>query len=179
MNNSKIEIKEMTKMAIFLALLCISSYIVIPLPFSISPLTLHTLIINTLVLILKPKYSILTITIYLLLGSLGLPIFSNGNGGFIYLFGPQGGFYFGFLISTIIMSFCLTSKSKTIQKALILFIGLIIQHFSGIIFFSIYTNTHLLSSFISMSFPFILGDITKIILSIIISNTIKKALKIQ
>ena len=115
MNKSKIEIKEMTKMAIFLALLCISSYIVIPLPFSISPLTLHTLIINTLVLILKPKYSILTITIYLLLGSLGLPIFSNANGGIIYLFGPQGGFYFGFLISTIIMSFCLTLKSKTIQ----------------------------------------------------------------
>ena len=179
MNKKSFEIKEMTKMALFLALLCICSYIVIPLPFSISPLTLHTLVINILVLILKPKYSILTIFIYLLLGSLGLPIFSNGNGGIIYLLGPQGGFYLGFLVSTIIMSLSLPSKSSNIKQALVLFIGLIIQHICGILFFSIYTNTPLLSSFISMSLPFILGDIIKIIISIFISNTIKKSLKIS
>ena len=179
MNKKNFEIKEMTKMAIFLALLCICSYIVIPLPFSIAPLTLHTLVINTLVLILKPKYSILTISIYLLLGSLGLPIFSNGNGGIIYLLGPQGGFYLGFLLSTIIMSFSLNTKSTKLKQGLILIIGLIIQHISGILFFSIYTNTPLLSSFISMSLPFILGDIIKITISIFISNIIKKTLKIS
>ena len=177
MRKTNFNISSMTKMAIFIALLCICSYIVIPLPFSISSLTLHTLIINLCFLILKPKYLILTVFIYILLGSIGLPIFSNGNGGIAYLLGPQGGFYFGFLLSSIIISLLLTKKGSFIMNFLILFLGLIVQHFCGVTFFSLYNNTSILSSFLTMSLPFIFGDIFKIVLSLIIYKTIKKTIQ--
>ena len=178
MKKANIDISSMTKIAIFIALLCICSYIVIPLPFSVSPLTLHTLVLNLCILILKPKYSTLTVFIYLLLGGIGLPIFSNGNGGIAYLLGPQGGFYLGFLLSVIITSLLIKNTYSNIKLGIILFSGLLIQHLCGIIFFTIYNQTNILSSFLTMSFPFILGDIIKIIISIMIYNTIKKALKL-
>ena len=179
MKKAKIDISSMTKMAIFIALLCICSYIVIPLPFSLSPLTLHTLVLNLCILILKPKYSIFTVVIYLLLGGIGLPIFSNGNGGIAYLLGPQGGFYFGFLLSVILTSLLIKNTYSNIKLGLILLSVLVIQHICGIIFFTIYTQTDILTSFLTMSLPFIIGDIIKIILSITIFNTIKKALKLS
>ena len=179
MSKTNIDISSMTKMAIFIALLCICSYIVIHLPFSLSPLTLHTLILNLCILILKPRYSILTVFIYLLLGGIGLPIFSNGNGGIAYLLGPQGGFYLGFLLSTIVTSLLIKKPYSNIKLGLILLCGLIIQHLCGIIFFTIYTQTDAFNSFLTMSLPFIIGDIIKIFISIMIYNTIKKVLKLD
>lgn len=55
---------EMTKMALMVAMNCVSAYIIIPLPFSLSPLALQTLIVNLTGYVLNAKQAFMTMLIY-------------------------------------------------------------------------------------------------------------------
>lgn len=59
---------ELTKMALLTALICVSAYIVIPLPFSPASLTAQTLVVNLIALLLTPRQAAFTIVVYMLLG---------------------------------------------------------------------------------------------------------------
>ena len=102
--NSLKDIRTITVSALFTAALSVSSLFVIPIPFSPVVLSLHTVIVNLIALTLKPVQSFYCIGVYLVMGALGLPVFSAGTSGIGKLFGPTGGFYFGFLLSAIAMS---------------------------------------------------------------------------
>ena len=66
---------EMTKMALMVAMNCVSAYIIIPLPFSLSPLALQTLIVNLTGYVLNAKQAFMTMLVYLLVGLAGVPLF--------------------------------------------------------------------------------------------------------
>ena len=61
---------DMTKMALMVAMNCISAYIIIPLPFSMSPIALQTLIVNLTGYLLTAKQAFITMLVYLLIGLL-------------------------------------------------------------------------------------------------------------
>ena len=85
MNNNKTA--EMTKMALMVAMNCISAYIIIPLPFSMSPLALQTLIVNLTGYVLNAKQAFMTMLVYILVGLAGVPVFTGGTAGPGKLFG--------------------------------------------------------------------------------------------
>lgn len=95
---------ELTKMALLTALISVSAYIVIPLPFSPASLTAQTLAVNLIALLLTPRQAGFTILAYILLGLVGLPIFSGGMGGPGKLFGPTGGYIMSWLVAVVLMS---------------------------------------------------------------------------
>ena len=99
------KIKELTKMSICIAIICISSYISFPLPFTPTMITAQTIAINLVALILTPKQSFIVVLLYIFLGAFGLPVFSGGTSGFGRLFGPTGGFILGFLVIAPFMSY--------------------------------------------------------------------------
>lgn len=72
---------DMTKMALMVAMNCISAYIIIPLPFSMSPIALQTLIVNLTGYLLTAKQAFITMLVYLLIGLAGVPVFTGGSGG--------------------------------------------------------------------------------------------------
>ena len=86
---------ELTKMALLTALICVSAYIVIPLPFSPASLTAQTLVVNLIALLLTPRQAAFTIVVYMLLGLSGLPVFSGGVGGPGKLFWPYRRVHYG------------------------------------------------------------------------------------
>ena len=55
MNNSTQKTLEMTRLGLLVAMNAISAYLIIPLPFSLSPLALQTVVINLIAFLLKPK----------------------------------------------------------------------------------------------------------------------------
>lgn len=97
-------IMELTKMALLTALICVSAYISIPLPFSPASLTAQTLMVNLIALLLTPRQAGFTILTYILLGLVGLPVFSGGMGGPGKLFGPTGGYIISWLAAATLMS---------------------------------------------------------------------------
>ena len=101
---SRFNTLELTKMGLLTALICVSAYIVIPLPFSPASLTAQTLVVNLIALLLTPRQAAFTIIVYIFLGLTGLPVFSGGVGGPGKLFGPTGGYIMAWLIAVVLMS---------------------------------------------------------------------------
>lgn len=98
-------LKRMIVISLLAAVLSISAYISIPLPFSTVPFTLQSLFLMFIALSMPISISFPTVGLYLLLGAIGLPVFSNGTSGLTVLFGPTGGYLFGFLFATIVIGF--------------------------------------------------------------------------
>jgi biotin transport system substrate-specific component len=76
-------------------LITLSSYITIPL-YPV-PVTAQTLVVLLIGLSFGTRLSFLTLSLYLFQGAVGLPVFAGGAGGLAALFGPTGGYLFGFV----------------------------------------------------------------------------------
>lgn len=83
--------------ALSIAFMAVSAWITIP--FGPIPFTLQTLAVMFVLFALRPKEAMAAIAGYLILGALGLPVFSSFRGGIAALVGPTGGFIVGFLIA--------------------------------------------------------------------------------
>lgn len=168
----------LTKLALFVALLCVSGFLVLPIPFTPIVLSLHTVVVNCIALLFKPKHAFLIVGIYLLMGLVGLPVFSSGTAGAEKLFGPTGGFYFGFLFSVFFMSLCKRDRIQfTRFLTVTLFIGLPVQHLFAILFMGLYNGFDFWTATLTVSLPFLVGDIFKCFLSASVAVTIRKTLK--
>ena len=175
--NSLKDIRTVTTTALFTAALSVSSLFVIPLPFSPVVLSLQTVIVNLIALTLKPLQSFYCVGIYLLMGAIGLPVFSGGTSGIGKLLGPTGGFYFGFLLSAVVMGL-LKGKAADFKKylGLTILIGLPVQHICAVVMMCFHNDFDIGAAITSVSLPFIIGDILKCIASALISVKLNKVL---
>ena len=97
-------LKRMTISALLAVLLVVSAYLSIPLPISSVAFTAQSLMVMLIGLSMPVNIAFTSVGLYLLLGAIGLPVFSNGTAGLTVLFGPTGGYLFGFLIGVVVMS---------------------------------------------------------------------------
>lgn len=98
-------VKRMIVISLLASILSISAYISIPLPITSVPFTLQSLFLMVIALSMPISISFPSVGLYLLLGAIGLPVFSNGTSGLTVLFGPTGGYLFGFLLSTLVIGY--------------------------------------------------------------------------
>ena len=118
--------KRLTLLAMMLALISVSSYIAIPLPFSDAKITAQTMIVNLIGLLIAPQDTILVMASWLLLGLCGVPVFSGGSAGPGKLLGPSGGYYIGFLVIAFLISlFCRKWKNVAFQTAFLIVVGIL------------------------------------------------------
>ena len=96
-NQAQSRTKEIVLCGLSIALMAVSAWITVP--FGPIPFTLQTLAIMFILFALTPKCALISIAGYLVLGAIGLPVFSSFKGGLAALLGPTGGFITGFLIA--------------------------------------------------------------------------------
>ena len=77
----------------------------IPIPFSPVPITGQTIGVVLIGSLLGKRRGTLSIILYLMEGSLGLPVFANMQAGLHILFGPTGGYLFSFIIAAFLMGY--------------------------------------------------------------------------
>lgn len=148
----------------FTILTCFGAFVRIPLPFTPVPITLQTFFVLLSGAVLG-KFGIISQFCYILLGVLGLPVFTNAGSGLFYLLGPTGGYLFGFLLASYFLG-KMISKGKSFLSIFILMCiaDLIILSLGSIwlkILFGYSIDKILLIGFL----PFIPGDLLKIILA--------------
>lgn len=160
------KIKDITRISLCVALLCVTAYLVIPLPFSPVVLGLQTIMVNIIGLMFGTKHAGLTIIIYLLMGFIGLPVFSAGTAGPGKLLGPTGGFYFGFLAAVILISIFKGKKNSFLRYCMVTIgLGMTVQHIFAILFMCVHNGWNIGAAFLTMSLPFLLGDVIKCVIS--------------
>lgn len=156
------QLSDLTNMALLTALICVSAYIVIPLPFSPVLLTAQTLVIHLTALILPPRQAVFTILVYLLLGIIGLPVFSGGMGGPGKLFGPTGGYLLSWLVSVPAVSAMKGKKYSFFRYSLVtIMIGTPIIYFLGSLYMKLLAHMTWEAAFTVSVLPFIPLDLLK------------------
>ena len=177
---NRLKTKSLVQIGLFSALIAISSWISVPAPV---PFTLQTMAIFLSVGLLGGKRGTMSVVLYILLGAVGLPVFSGFKGGLGVLFGLTGGYILGFLISTLEM----WAAEKLFGKGKLVFLfsmvfGLFLCYLFGTAWFLlVYTKTKGAISLISVLsmcvFPFLVPDGLKIALAYFLTKKLKKHIK--
>ncbi len=142
-------------------LLTVSSKVQIPL--TPVPVTLQTLVLLVMSMFLGWRGAVGATSLYLFQGAIGLPVFAHG-GGFIILFGPTGGYLFGFLIASLVVGYL---AERGWDKSVVLTftsmtIGTLVIYLFGVIWLSYLKDLN--TALIFGLLPFITPDILKICL---------------
>lgn len=153
--------------SLFSGLIAICAWICLPV-FHLT-YTLQTFAVFLALFTLGGKWGSLSIGIYLLLGAVGLPVFSGFRGGIGALAGVTGGFLWGFIL-TGLTYWCFERLCKPIGVLL----GLLLCCGCGCLWYSCYTgNAGFAAAVLQCVIPYILPDILKIWLALRLAKRLK------
>jgi len=165
--------------ALFVALTAICSWIMIPSPI---PFTLQTFAVCLSCILLGGRNGSITIIAYIVLGAVGLPVFSGFRGGLGALLGPTGGYILGFIFSALVIWLITSLFGKSLYVYILSTIPalLICYAFGTAWYVLVYTKSTETISFISVLslcvIPYIIPDIIKICLAVSLGSSLKKRL---
>lgn len=145
----KISTYDMIKIAMFSALLTVFTQISFDLPGGI-PITLQTFGIFLMGNLLGPIQGVISVLVYLLMGVVGIPVFSHFRAGVNMLVSPTGGFLIGFLPMVFIIG--LGNKKTFFIKFIYNLLGLLCCYFFGLLMYHFITKVWLLPSIPFMLF---------------------------
>lgn len=169
--------KHMTIIGLMAALLCVVAPISLFLPISPVPISLATLVIYFSLYVLGMKKALLSCVIYLLLGLVGLPVFSGATGGVGKLVGPTGGYLIGYLLLALVAGLFI---DKWFPHYLLCLLGMILGTAACYLFgtaWLAYANHITFQAALAAGvLPFLAGDIFKIILALLLGPVIRKRL---
>ncbi len=94
---------QMAEIALMGAVLCVVSPFAVPVPASPVPLSLATFAVYLAAVLLGAKRGAVSVLVYLLLGMVGLPVFSGFSGGIGVLLGPTGGYLMGYVPCALVV----------------------------------------------------------------------------
>lgn len=136
----KLTIRKITMCALFTALIAVGAFIKIPVP--LIPFTLQTMFVVLAGLLLGGKLGGLSAVLYMVLGLIGIPIFTGG-GGFGYIFRPTFGYIIGFCVAAYVVgriAFSSTGKVTLGRMFIAMLAGLGIIYAVGVAYFYIIQN---------------------------------------
>ena len=181
---SKITLRKMISASIFACIITICSWISFPFPLTGIPITLQTMAIFLSLLVIGGKWSSASILIYIILGIIGIPVFSGFKSGIGVILGPTGGYVLGFLIISLLywLMEVLFKKEKIWIKTITLLLGLILCYAFGTVWFVfVYTKSSGSMTFITALgycvFPYIIPDLLKLGIAISLSLLVNKKIK--
>lgn len=181
-HKTKFRTLDMAYMALFAVLMAVCSWISLPL--GPVPFTLQTFAVFLAVGVLGGRRGTITILVYILMGAVGLPVFSNFSGGIGQLMGATGGYILGFLGSALVMwaMEALLGK-KTWVLAVSMVLGLVVCYAFGTFWFmQVYARTSgpvgVMAALGWCVFPYILPDLGKIALALLLGNRLSRVLKL-
>ena len=177
MKDKRIKTYNIILCGLMAAIMCILAPLSIPMTV---PVTLGTFVIFLMTYIMNYKYCLVSCVIYILLGMVGLPVFSGFSGGLGKIIGPTGGYILGYLFIALICGYVNERfYNKRGIQILGMLISLIVCYAFGTLWFSYQQNMSVGESLIVCVYPFVIGDICKIICAAIVGDTLRKRINIR
>ena len=168
-DNQKIRTKQMVLIALMTAVTCVLGPLSIPLPFSPVPISLTNFAIFLAIFVLGMKNGTISFIIYLLLGAVGVPVFSSFRGGLQVLAGPTGGYLIGFIFLALIMGFALEHFDRKLVPTIIgMIIGMAVCYAFGTVWLAKLLSLSFKEGLMMGVIPYLAGDAAKIIIAAIV-----------
>ena len=180
MRTSSLRTLDLAYIALFAVLTAVCAWLTIP--FTV-PFTLQTFAVFLALTTLGGRRGLYAVAVYLLLGAVGLPVFSGGQGGIGVLLGTTGGYIVGFLVSALVY-WLVTAKlgdSLPVTVSACVLGMMVCYGFGTAWFMAAYARTSgpvgLTAALGWCVIPFILPDLCKMALATALSRRMKKYLK--
>lgn len=146
-------------------LIGLTGQLAIPFPFTPVPFALQAHVILFLAVSLGSQRAMAAVALFLLQGAMGLPVFAQGGFGLLWLFGPTGGYLFGYLAAAFVTGWI--SERLQQKTSLSLFsamaAGNLIIFFFGVVWLSQFLGWK--GACMYGVLPFIIGDFLKLSLA--------------
>lgn len=174
------DLRRIIIIALCAALIVVGAYVAIPV--GPVPVTLQTVFILLAGILGGRSIGLAAVATYLVLGAMGLPVFSGGIGGFAHFAGPTGGFLIGSLVAATVaglfadrgFSKPMTGDSTTKMQLVWIIAGTIagtlIIYLIGIPYLKMVLNIPWSQAFTIGLLPFIPGDLVKLVAIVLLGN---------
>lgn len=170
--------KNLVRIGLMTALLCVIAPFAFPLPFSPVPISFATFVLYLGTYTLGRKYGTISCLIYLLLGTVGLPVFSGFSGGIGKLAGATGGYLIGYLLLAFVGGWFVENyEGRILPSAIGLVLGTALTYTFGTIWLAQQMSLSFSQGLAIGVLPYLLGDTVKIIAALIIGPILKKRLQ--
>jgi len=107
---------QMVRTALFSGILCVLAPVALPVPGSPVPVSLATFVVYLAGMVLGAKQGVICVLVYLLLGTVGLPVFSGFSGGAGVLLGPTGGYLLGYIPCVLVVGLSVEKRELICKK---------------------------------------------------------------
>lgn len=174
MNQTSNSTRQFVLTGMMTAVIAVMSQIQFPLPSGV-PVTMQTFAVALAAYVLGWKYGTASIAVYILLGAVGVPVFSGFSGGLSFAVRPSGGYIWGFLPMAFFCGLGMKTANKIRLGGLSL-LGLFCCHLLGCIQLAIVTGLTPLAAFMAGSAPYLLKDIVSMLAAYAVARAVRKAL---
>ena len=180
---SRLRTLDMAYIALFAVLMAVCAWITVPLPKPLVQFTLQTFAMFMALATLGGRRGLYAMVVYLLLGAVGMPVFSGFRGGLGVLLDTTGGYIIGFAAAALVY-WLLTAKlgDSLPVKIAACVLGLAVCYAFGTAWFLVlYARTTgpigVTTALSWCVLPYIVPDLLKLDLAVVLSGRIKKFLK--
>ena len=161
-------LRRLTVCALFAALLCVISPIAIPI--GPIPISLGLFGVLLCAVCLPPSMSLMSVSVYVVIGLCGLPVFSGALGGAPVLAGPTGGYLWSYIVAAPLVSFLcrrrgFSQRWGVARIFVACLVGVLLCYFCGILQYVYVTQTPMRAALAVCIIPFLPIDIGKALLA--------------
>ena len=177
---SRLKTRDLTLIALFTVLTAVCAWISVPVPAPFVQFTMQTFAVFAALLTLGGKRGTYAVTAYLLLGAVGAPVFSSCRGGLGVLLGTTGGYILGFLLQALLY-WLMTAKlgeSLTVKVSASI-LGLSLCYAFGtawylVLYVQMGKPMGLMTALGYCVFPFVIPDLIKLALAVLLAQRMEK-----
>ncbi|MDY5820244.1 MAG: biotin transporter BioY [Candidatus Borkfalkiaceae bacterium] len=177
------KVRDMVRIALFVAIIAVCSWLTVQIP--AVPFTMQTFAVFLACFMLGWWKALISVSIYVLLGLVGAPVFSGFRGGVSALVGPTGGYILGFIAQCLVyglITICFGKyRDNVFVKIGASVVGLAVLYTFGTLWYAfIYTNgttEQIYGILLKCVVPFIIPDLAKMALAYAVSFSVNRILK--
>lgn len=148
-------------------------------PLGTVPISLATFAVYIISCTVSTKFSVPAVIIYILLGTVGLPVFSAFQGGFHLITGITGGYILGYIPCTLIIGLLTNKiKNKKLVYPISMISGTAVCYLFGTLWYMLQTDTSFTAALSVCVMPFIIGDSIKITAASALGFTLRKRISL-
>ena len=171
----KSQIYQFACCALMAALMCIFGPMSVPI--GPVPVSLTNLVIYFTVYLIGMKGATVSYLIYMLLGIVGLPVFSGYQGGLAKVAGPTGGYLVGFILMALICGFVMEKSNVNIPITVVgMIVGTLVAYAFGTVWFIQLMDVTYSYALTVCVFRFIPFDLAKIGIATVLGKVVRMAL---
>lgn len=172
-------LRQLTAVALMAAVMCLLGPLALNIPFiSPVPISLGMLGVYLAVSILGMKAGTLSVAVYIILGFIGIPVFTNFTGGVGKLLGPTGGYIIGYIFMALICGFFMDKWEGRFGLCFLgMVLGTAVCYLFGTVWLACQMSLTFPQALAAGVLPYIPFDLVKLLLALILGRQVRKRLK--